>query len=257
MVTRVLLWNALFLLLLMSTAFVVARQRKRLDTVDTAWGLAYIVPASLALGFQLQASTIVIGIAVYIWAIRLATHILERNRHRSDDPRYQELSKKWGGNFWLRAYVSIFFTQAVLVWLVSIPVVMATNTPLRHGTVLVVLGALVWVSGFLVEAVADRQLRIFLQDKRHHGHTLQTGLWRYSRHPNYFGELTQWYGIALIAASVRFGWVGFIGPVLLTILIVFVSGLPPIERRRQRDAEYQTYKRRTSALIPWLPKQNT
>jgi steroid 5-alpha reductase family enzyme len=116
------------------------------------------------------------------------------------------------------------------------------------------LGAGLWLVGFVVESVADRQLAAFIKDKSNKGKVLDTGLWRYSRHPNYFGELLQWWAIGLIAAQTAYGWIGFAGPLLLTILIVFVSGIPPIENRRRDNPAYQDYKRRTSRLVP-LPRR--
>jgi steroid 5-alpha reductase family enzyme len=126
-------------------------------------------------------------------------------------------------------------------------------------------GYLVWVAGFLIEYNADKQLAVFLtqQKNKNNGKAkgnkrglLDTGLWRYSRHPNYFGELVQWWGIGLISLQTSYGWVGLFGPLLLTILIRFVSGVPPIEKRRADDPDYQAYQRRTNALVPWFPARN-
>lgn len=255
MVKWALLANAVLIFVVMSAAWLVARRRQRLDTVDAAWGLAFIVPASLAFGLQWQLSTVVAAVLVYIWSIRLTTHLIDRNRARPDDPRYKAFTKKWRGEFWQRAYFSVFLLQGALVWLISLPVILSVGKP--RGTALVWVGAglALWILGFVIEAIADRQLEVFRRDPTHHGHSLQTGLWRYSRHPNYFGELLQWFGIAVVATSVHDGWIGFAGPIVLTLLIVFISGIPPIETRRQHDKEYQAYRRRTSMLIPWRPKR--
>lgn len=239
----------------MTLCFMVARSRRRLDTVDTAWGLGFVIVAWSAVLQQPSTRSLVITLLVSVWGVRLSSHIWRRNQGREDDPRYGELSAKWHGNFWLRAYFSIFLLQGALVWLVSLPVVVAVGHQLPGLGWLTIAGGLIWLAGFAVEAIADYQLSAFLGHEKH-PKVLRTGLWRYSRHPNYFGELTQWWGIGLIALQASYGWTGLIGPLCLTILIIFVSGIPPIERRRQKDPEYRAYQRQTSPLIP-LPPRDT
>mgnify|MGYP005613215997 FL=1 len=133
---------------------------------------------------------------------------------------------------------------------VSLPIFVATGEPLSGWAWLTWLGVLIWLKGFIFEAISDYQLANFLKLKDR-PKVLQTGLWKYSRHPNYYGELVQWWGIGIIALQVSYGWIGLIGPLTLTLLIVFVSGIPPIEKRRAKDPEYREYMNRTSPLIPW------
>ncbi len=183
-------------------------------------------------------------------------HIFKRSkRHTEDDPRYTAMAEKWKGrNYWLRAYLSIFLLQGVLILLVSAPVVAATGPRMPGFELLLDVGLVIWLVGYVIEYYADWQLAKFRANPANKGKVMSSGLWRYSRHPNYFGELTQWWGIGLIACEAAWGWVGLFGPSLLTILIVFVSGIPPIEKRKKDDPAYQAYKKRTSSLIPWLPK---
>jgi steroid 5-alpha reductase family enzyme len=119
---------------------------------------------------------------------------------------------------------------------------------------LVVAGVVVWVLGFVCESIADSQLRQFLKANTKKDALLTTGLWKYSRHPNYFGEVTQWWGIALVALSSPFGWVGLIGALAITTLICFVSGIPPAERRAASKPGWAAYKRATSPLVPLPPR---
>lgn len=255
MVGRLLLINALLLWVYMTAWFLVARWRKRLDTVDTAWGSGFMLVAwavAFQAGFSLP--TTLVALLVTMWSARLTWHIASRSAKRSEDPRYKELSRKWRGNFWLRAYGSIFLAQGALVWMVSLPVVMAAGRPLDGLGWLLPVAAVVWLAGFVCETLADRQLAAFVARADNKGKVLDTGLWRYSRHPNYFGELVQWWAIGLIALQAAFGWIGLAGPLLLTILIVFISGVPPIEKRRRDNRAYQEYARRTSVLVPWPPK---
>jgi steroid 5-alpha reductase family enzyme len=252
--SHLLIVNAVVLLVYMTLWFVAARARQRLDTVDTAWGLGFVVAAWAVALQQQRQRTVVIAVFVTIWGVRLANHIWQRSKSRGEDPRYEAISRKWKGNFWLRAYLSIFLLQGVLIWVVSLPIVLAAGRLSPGLSWLTWLGGVVWLVGFLFEAISDRQLATFLRQKAH-PKVLQTGLWRYSRHPNYFGELTQWWGIGVIALQAHNGWIGLLGPAVLSFLIVFVSGIPPIEKRRQKDADYQAYQKRTSPLIPLPPRQ--
>ncbi|HEY1063956.1 MAG TPA: DUF1295 domain-containing protein [Candidatus Saccharimonadales bacterium] len=247
-------WNAAALLIYMTIAFVWAYQRKRLDTVDAAWGGGFVVAAWLVAGLELEFRTVLIAVLVDLWAIRLTHHLLNRVISKpKDDERYTEIAQKWNKKyFWPRAYVSVFLLQGLLILLISLPVVTAAGTTLDWAPALAVLGTVVWVKGFVVEAVADKQLRDFMGDKKNKGKVLQTGLWRRSRHPNYLGEVTQWFGIAIIACGASWGWVGLLGPVGLMLLIRFVSGVPPIEKHKANDAEYRAYMQRTNAILPKL-----
>ncbi len=251
---QLLLINAGLLFLYMTVWFLLARKRRRFDTVDAAWGGGYAL-AAWAVAVQVPSTrTFVIAVLVTIWSSRLTRHIASRSRKAGDDPRYVAMAEKWKGNIWLRAYLSLFLTQGFLIWLIGLPIVLAAGDLLSGWAWLTWLGAAIWASGFVIESKADSQLAAFLSKKPAKGSVLSDGLWRYSRHPNYFGELVQWWGIGVIALQVSYGWIGLAGPLLLTILIVFVSGIPPIEKRRKDNAAYQEYKKHTSPLIPWFPR---
>lgn len=251
MTYQTLVVNIVLVWLFMSLVYVIAYRRKRLDTVDIAWGLGFVVVAWSSYLQQPSSQSLAILGLVTVWGLRLANHIWQRSRKKQeDDPRYQAIASKWKGNYWVRAYFSIFMLQGVLVLVVSLPIFVATGEPLSGWAWLTWLGVLVWLKGFIFEAISDYQLANFLKLKDR-PKVLQTGLWKYSRHPNYYGELVQWWGIGIIALQVSYGWIGLIGPLTLTLLIVFVSGIPPIEKRRAKDPEYREYMNRTSPLIPW------
>ncbi len=254
MITKLLLLNALALFIYMSLFFTVARARNRIDTVDTAWGLGFVVSAWLVAVQAPSTRSLVIAALVSVWGFRLANHIWQRGKVKGEDPRYTELADKWKGNLWFRAYLSIFLTQGLLIWMVGLPIVMAAGTELSGYSWLTILGAVIWLNGFVIESIADRQLGAFIRTKNH-PKLLQTGLWKYSRHPNYYGELVQWWGIGVIALQVHYGYIGLIGPLTISTLIIFISGIPPIERRKSKDPEYRDYMRRTSPLIPLPPRK--
>lgn len=127
----------------------------------------------------------------------------------------------------------------------------------RGGTlgIVDVLGLLMWGVGFFFEAVGDYQLRVFKNDPKNKGKIMTTGLWQYTRHPNYFGEVTMWWGIFLIATHVPFAWVSLVSPVVITILILGVSGIPMLEKKYEGNAQFEAYKRRTSAFFPLPPRR--
>ena len=252
--TAIFLISATLLFVYMSFAFFVAKWRNRLDTVDIAWGPAFVIVAWVSEIMQPSSRSLVIALLVSIWAIRLASHILDRARSHGEDPRYTELTKKWKGRKWPNAYSRIFLVQGFFVWVIALPVMMASRTGITGLKALLWIGVAVWLVGFVCEMTADRQLAAYVrQEKR--PKVLQTGLWHYSRHPNYFGELLQWWGIGIVAAQASFGYIGLIGPLILTLLIIFVSGIPPIEKRRARDPEYREYQKRTSPLVLLPPRK--
>ncbi len=253
MLVGLLATSALLVVIYMTAWFLVARKRQRLDTVDSAWGGGFAVVAwSVALQ-QPSIRTFMVAVLVTIWSGRLTLHLARRSGKGVEDPRYVSMTKSWK-RVWLRAYFAIFLLQGALILAVSLPIITNAGTVLPWLRWLFTLGYFVWALGFYIEYRADKELANFVSNPKNKGKLLDTGLWRYSRHPNYFGELMQWWGIGLIACQTSFGWIGLLGPLLLTILIVFVSGIPTVEKRRDGDKNYQAYKKRTSVLIPLPPK---
>lgn len=254
--TSLLVVNTVVVSLYMSVWFWLSYRLKRLDVVDTAWGGGFMVIALWSYIESPHLQSKLLAVMVSAWGIRLAVHIASRNRGRKNDPRYDTLTAHWKARtYWLRAYTAIFLLQGLLVLLISVPVtVAATDTSSSiHATT--VVGCLVWGIGLLIETIADYQLRRFLASRTPAHAIMERGLWRYSRHPNYFGEIVVWGGVALIASDAPHGWVAWLGPLVLGYLIIFISGIPPIEKRKKTDPAYQAYAQRTSVLVPLPPKQ--
>jgi len=242
-------------LVLILVAYGLGLKWHRNDLADVIWGLGFIVIAwtgALAgghLGHSWQ--VILVDGLVTIWGLRLAYHIGQRFRHsQHEDRRYQEQRKAWGGHQAWHSFINVFLPQGALMLVVSLPVTLVNaNAPARL-TWLVVVGALIWLFGFAYEATGDRQLKRFLADPASRGQIMTLGLWHYSRHPNYFGEVTQWWAIALIALSVPYGWIGLVGATMITYLITRVSGVPLAEAGFAGRPEWERYKSQTPALIP-------
>jgi steroid 5-alpha reductase family enzyme len=240
----------------MSCWFVVSVIIERNDTADIAWGFGFIVAAVTALivNHNHSATAIIAIILVAIWGMRLGIHIGLRNLKKPEDQRYKIYRDTWGKWFYLRSYFQIFMLQGLLMFFVVFPVLVIENYATKNLSPLLIVGILIWVFGFIFESTGDKQLRQFLSNPTNKGKIMSSGLWKYTRHPNYFGEITQWWGIAIIALSRKHGWIGLLGPLTITFLILKVSGVPLLEKFYDNNPAYQEYKRRTSVIIP-LPQK--
>lgn len=235
--------------------FIVSLLARRNDVADIAWGLGYVVVCIYLFQTQVKASVpLLVYTLVGIWALRLSTHIFLRNRGKGEDFRYRQWREEWGKTFYWRSYLQVYLLQGFLLWVVALPIVVAGISAAQEWTVSTYLGILIWGIGFFFQAVGDYQLTQFVKTRKHKEEVLQTGLWKYSRHPNYFGEIAMWWGIFVIVLPLPYAWIGMIGPWVITLLLVFVSGVPMLEKRYVGNAEYAAYQKRTSVLVPWWPK---
>ena len=254
-IIHLLLLNVITLTVYMTLWFAVAYAKKRLDVVDTAWGGGFILVAYGCFMRNPSGYTLAAAVMVALWGLRLMLHIASRNRGKQNDPRYDALSNKWSpGYFWVRAYLSIFVTQGLLIAIISLPLVVIAAYAQQHHMVFAAVGITVWLIGLIIEATADAQLSRFIRHKTPENPVMNTGLWRYSRHPNYFGEVLVWWGIGIFALGASYGWLACVGPLVITALIIFVSGIPPLEKRKKDDPAYQAYAAKTSRFIPLPPK---
>ena len=230
--------------------FVLALILKRRDVVDSAWGLGFLVIALTAYSQRNNKSSIalVVLLLVAVWGIRLFVHITSRNWGKPEDYRYTQLGSLGSPKMWLRVFYSIFLLQGALMVIISAPVIAimySSRVPIHQ---VIILGITIWVFGILFEALSDYQLKRFIATKKK-GQVMQTGLWRYSRHPNYFGEVTSWWGASIVA--VAYGqWWALIGALTITILIIKISGIPLLEKRYADNPEFQAYAKRTSIFFP-------
>jgi steroid 5-alpha reductase family enzyme len=242
--------------LYVSLWFLLALKMRRNDIADVAWGIGFIF---LALIGQLSASSasgrgILALSLVTVWGLRLSLHIGLRNRGKAEDPRYLNWRNEWGHHATVRSYFQIFLLQGFLSVIILTPVTYIqanTNYDLNWRDV---LGWVVWLIGFAFEYVGDLQLARFKKNPRNRGRIITSGLWKYTRHPNYFGEVALWWGLWLAACSVPGAWITVFGPITITILILFVSGIPLLEKRYEENSEYREYRKRTSAFFPLPPK---
>jgi steroid 5-alpha reductase family enzyme len=210
-----------------------------------------LVPLTLS-GLSLRG--VIVSILIFIWGVRLSTHVFARNRHKPEDPRYTEWRAKWGRYQILGSFLQVFLLQSILLFLIAVPALIIITTKGGSFTIVDAIGIAVWLIGFYFESTGDAQLRRFVSNPENKGKLMTEGLWHYSRHPNYFGEISMWWGIWIIALSVPFGIYGIIGPLVITMLITKVSGIPLVEKAFAKKPEFEAYKQKTSILFPLPPK---
>lgn len=227
--------------------------------VDIFWGTGFVIVAWAAFVFAGEgflARKLLLAGLVTVWGLRLSIHILRRNWGKPEDFRYAKWRQESGRRWWWYSFLKVFLLQGVLLWIISAPLVAAQVAPLpaRLG-LLDGLGAVVWAIGFFFEAAGDAQLERFKADPTNRGKLLTIGVWRFSRHPNYFGDAAQWWGFFLIAAASGGLWTIF-SPVLMTLLLVRVSGVALLEKTLiETKPGYRQYAETTSAFVPWFPRR--
>lgn len=245
-----------------SFIFVIALWQKRFDLIDPAWGLVIVAIAMSAYTNQsvisyLSVQTIVVAMVV-LWATRLSLHLYTRwLRAKKEDWRYSELVKKAKnrrGGMLANMYARVYLTQGLFALVISAPVLIVCMAAPAVPSIYTKIGVVVWLVGFAIELVSDAQLSEYLRTTKDKTKLMTTGMWKYSRHPNYFGEVTMWWGMFIVALGVPNGWVSIIGPLTITFLLLFVSGIPMTESRFRGRKGWDSYKKRTSAFIPLPPK---
>jgi len=242
----------------MSAGWLISLLLKNAAIADALWGLGFVLVAwltfFLADGFFPR--KLLLALLVTIWGLRLFIHIAARSRGKGEDPRYAAWRAQYGQRFWLVSFYKVFLIQALFLWVISIGVQygQAAETPARL-TWLDAAGLALWLAGIITESVADYQLKRFLETPENRGRVMDRGLWRYSRHPNYFGESLVWWGIFVIVVSAPWGFLTIVSPLVITYTLLRLTGVTLMEQTEFSDnPEYQAYIRRTSAFVPWFPK---
>jgi steroid 5-alpha reductase family enzyme len=241
-----------------SLFFVWGTASKNNSVVDYGWGFGFVAIAWLlvlrAEGVSRQ-QWVMTGL-VTLWGLRLTYHILKRNWGKPEDFRYAQWRKDWGKWVIPRAILQVYLLQTFSMWLVAFSLLSLPQRASENWGWLASAGLAVWIIGFVFEALGDAQLRRFKGNSENKGKLMTSGLWAYSRHPNYFGESVQWWGLFLIALNGGGAWWGLVSPVTITILVRFVSGVPLLERKYKDRSDFQAYAARTPIFFPWFPKKN-
>ncbi len=238
--------------------FLVAQVIKNNSIVDMGWGAGFVLLALIIIishGAYVERN-LLMTLLVTIWGGRLTYYIVKRNWGKPEDFRYAKWRQEWGRWLVPRAFLQVFMLQGLLMLVIGYPIVLVNANPQPGLNYFDYAGLLVWITGFIFESVGDKQMAEFKKDPANKGHVIKSGLWKYSRHPNYFGEATMWWGIFLLALSVPSGLSAVISPLVITLLLLYVSGVPMLERKYKDNPEFQAYAKVTSKFFPWFPKQH-
>lgn len=250
--------TALVIFIYFNGVFILAQIKKNNGIVDSFWGPGFLVVAAYTF-FQSDNKGIRSGlilILIAFWAIRLFYHITLRNWNKPEDYRYQNMRRKWGDSFTLlQAYFKVFILQGVLLYIISLPLVEVTISENQSLQPLNIVGIVLWVIGYYFEVVGDKQLKDFKSKSENKGKLMTRGLWQYTRHPNYFGESIMWWGIFLISIWSIGEIYLMISPILITFLLLFVSGVPLLENKYKDRKDFIEYSKRTNKFFPWFPKE--
>lgn len=246
------------ILVLMLLLWLLSLLLKNASIVDIFWGAGFVIANWIYFALTPEGylpRKLLIGALVTIWGLRLSIHILRRNWGKPEDFRYQKWRSENGKRWWWWSFFQVFLLQGALMWIISLPLLAAQYRAFPDRlTVLDFLGVFVWLIGFFFEAVGDYQLAHFKAKSENKGKVMNIGVWRYTRHPNYFGDSAQWWGYYLLAASAG-GWWTIVSPVLMTLFLLRVSGVALLEKTMQSRPGYQEYIETTSAFIPWFPRR--
>ena len=234
------------------------RQHSNAGIVDVLWAACLGGSAILLawLGDGALAPRITLALLGGLWGLRLALHLWRRVRGEPEDGRYAQLRSRWHED--QRKWFAFFQFQALLVVLFAVPFVAVADNPAEGATPWLVAGIAIWITCVLGEAVADAQLARFRADPANRGHTCRAGMWRYSRHPNYFFEWLHWFAYVFIAVGSPWWWLSWLGPVVMFVFLRWVSGIPYTEAQslRTRGDDYRQYQRTTPMLFPWFPRSD-
>ena len=255
---KAMLASAVAIVVLMLGTWVISVIVKNASIVDVVWGLGFVVVAwtvRIAVDGN-DARQWLLTAMVSVWGLRLAGYLFWRNHAKGEDFRYRAMRRHYGERFWLISLGTVFGLQGVLMWLVSLPVQLGQADATPGVGAIAIAGVVVWAIGLFFEAVGDTQLARFKADPANKGRIMDRGLWRYTRHPNYFGDACVWWGIAVVAAETGSGAWGLIGAAVMTVLLRRVSGVTLLEKAlTRRRPGYDEYVARTSPFFPRPPKR--
>jgi steroid 5-alpha reductase family enzyme len=253
----VLLASAGAVVTLMFVAWLVSLVRRDASVADVAWGLGFVLVAwlSFALADGADARKALVVVLTTVWGLRLTAYMVWRGAGEGEDFRYREMRTRYGKRFPLISLFVVFGFQGIGLWAVSLPVQIAQVPATPSGlTALDLLGAAVWTLGMVFEVGGDLQLARFKADPRNRGKLMTRGLWRYTRHPNYFGDFCVWWGLYLIALATGAGWWTVVGPLTMTFILLRISGRKLMDEHMARKPGYRDYARRTSGFLPRPPR---
>jgi steroid 5-alpha reductase family enzyme len=250
---------ALIILVLVILLWILSIFITNVSIVDIFWGLGFVIVNAFYtfMSGELNDRKILVLILVCAWGLRLAIYLAFRNIGKGEDFRYQEFRKKYGPkNYWWFSFFQTFLLQGVLIIIISLTL-LGINFGTNSGNLKLLdyIGLIVWLIGFIFEAGGDFQLSRFKRDIKNEGKVLNYGFWKYTRHPNYFGDSAIWWAYAIFSISAGSYW-QIIGSIIMTILIIKISGVALLEKTlKETKPQYRDYINKTNSFFPWFPKK--
>lgn len=258
-INSIFLYNLALICSVMFSGWIFSLIKKQVTHIDSIWGLGFIIIAWNTLYWTQNFTTrsILIAILVTIWGLRLSTHLTLRNWGKGEDRRYNAWRKKNKQRFWIISLFKVFLLQAVFLWVISLVIQYGISRSLvQEITIFEITGIIIWTIGILIESFADWQLKQFLANPTNAGKVMNKYLWKYSRHPNYFGETLIWWGMfILVQSTVNSLWT-IISPLVITFTLLKLTGVTLMEKDIVNfKPKYREYIQTTSSFIPWFPKK--
>jgi len=242
--------------------FTIAQIKKNNSIVDIGWGLGFAVLSLYSLVYGLIVNggltlpQIFVSVAMILWGMRLFLYIGVRNFKKPEDYRYVEMRKKWGTNHpGVQAFFKVFMIQALFMLIISATLIFVYLSPSDGNLIFILIGFFVFLFGLVFESIGDIQLKRFLKTRTEPGKIMTTGLWKYTRHPNYFGETVVWWGIFIITFGMPWFFIALFSPAMITWLLLFVSGIPLLEKKAMKKPGYPEYAAKTSVFFPLPPRK--
>ncbi len=258
-ISEVLATTAVVVAAAVITLWVVSLLARDASIVDIFWGFGFVLVAWTGYWVAEGADSrrLLLALLVTVWGLRLTVYLAWRNLGKGEDYRYVAMRRRWGRRFPLVSLGTVFLLQGTLMWVVSLPVQAGQTAATPSSLIwLDLLGAAFWLTGLFFETVGDAQLARFKADPANAGKIMDRGLWRYTRHPNYFGDFMVWWGLYLIALATGEAWWSIVGPIVMSVLLMRVSGVGLLERAlKTRRPGYAQYVATTSAFFPRPPRR--
>ncbi len=249
--------SGLIIIIFMTAVWLLSIYKNDMSIVDGFWGLGFIVITHFWF-FRLEEiypKQFIVTYLITLWGLRLATHIFFRNWNKPEDPRYVAFRTNWKEKTWWISFYKVFILQGGLMLVISLSIISIMFDSGGYLSLLNKIGIAIWLFGYIFETVADYQLLTWKKKPANKGKVMDVGLWRFSRHPNYFGETCVWWGVFILSLGSGYWFVSILSPILITFLLLKVSGVTLLEKRYEGNDKYAEYKRKTSPFFPLPPKK--
>jgi steroid 5-alpha reductase family enzyme len=237
--------------------FIIAQIKKNNSIVDIGWGMGFIFIAIILLltTDRIDLKDLILCLIIFVWGLRLAFHIYSRSRGKEEDFRYAQWRKDWGKNAAVIAFFKVFMLQGLIMLIIAYPIMVVFNSLNDDLTAINFVGLSIFLFGILFESIGDNQLLRFKRNQENKGKIITSGLWKFTRHPNYFGEVVLWWGIGIFTIGSDLYLTAFISPLILNLLLLYVSGVPMLEKKYAGNKDWEDYKKITPTFVPLIGRK--